>query len=106
MASTRAGTRPEQVRDATRRVAAAERLATVEAELELAVARRTELWHEQSLDPDPSVSAEVKALSDRINRLWAEARARRACVRAGSRERILRRVRAEARFEREVRERV
>jgi hypothetical protein len=99
-------TRPEQLRDAARRVAAAERLATVEAELELAVARRTELWHEQSLNPGPCVTAEVKSLSDRINRLWAEARARRATVRAGSRERILSRVRAEARFEREVKKKV
>lgn len=64
--------------------------------------RRTELWREQSLNPDPRVSAEVKALSEQINRLWAEARARRACIREGSRERILSRVRAEARFEREV----
>ena len=64
--------------------------------------RRTELWHEQSVNPDAAIAADVKALSERINRLWAEARARRACVRAGSRERILSRVRAEARFEREV----
>jgi len=64
--------------------------------------RRTELWHEQSLNPDPQLSGELRTLSDRINRLWAEARARRATIRAGSRERILSRVRAEARFEREV----
>jgi tagatose-1,6-bisphosphate aldolase non-catalytic subunit AgaZ/GatZ len=85
-----------------RRLAAAERLSSVEAELEDAMTRRTELWHEQSVNPDPQIAADVKALSDRINRLWAEARSRRACVRAGSRERILSRVRAEARFEREV----
>jgi len=64
--------------------------------------RRTELWHEQSLNPSPSVSSELRTLSDQINRLWAEARARRATIRSGSRERILSRVRAEARFEREV----
>lgn len=64
--------------------------------------RRTDLWHEQSRNPDPRLSGELRALSDQINRLWAEARARRATVRAGSRERILSRVRAEARFEREV----
>ena len=64
--------------------------------------RRTELWHEQSLNPNPGLSGELRALSDEINRLWAEARARRATIRAGSRERILSRVRAEARFEREV----
>jgi hypothetical protein len=102
MATTAAvGTRPEQSRDAARRVAAARRLATVEAELEAMMTRRTELWREQSLDPSPRVAAEVKTLSDQINRLWAESRARRACIRAGSRERILSRVRAEARFERE-----
>ena len=64
--------------------------------------RRTQVWHEQSLNPDPRLSSELRALSDQINRLWAEARARRATIRAGSRERILSRVRAEARFEREV----
>lgn len=90
------------MRDAARRIAAARRLADVEAELEGAMSRRTELWHEQSLNPDPRLSGELRALSDQINRLWAEARARRATVRAGSRERILSRVRAEARFEREV----
>jgi hypothetical protein len=64
--------------------------------------RRTELWYEQSRNPDPRISSDLRALSDQINRLWAEARARRATIRAGSRERILSRVRAEARFEREV----
>jgi hypothetical protein len=102
VATARADSRPEAIRDAARRVAAAKRLAAVEAELESAMVRRTDLWHEQSLNPDPRITTEVKALSDRINRLWAEARARRATVRAGSRERILSRVRAEARFEREV----
>jgi hypothetical protein len=74
----------------------------VESELEQAMTRRTELWHKQSSNPDPGLSGELRALSDQINRLWAEARARRATIRAGSRERILSRVRAEARFEREV----
>jgi len=97
-----AARRPEQLRDAARRVAAAQRLAAVEAELESAMSRRTELWHEQSLNPDPQISGELRTLSDRINRLWAESRARRATIRTGSRERILSRVRAEARFEREV----
>ena len=94
--------RPEQLRDAARRVEAAEKLALVEAELEDAMTRRTKLWHEQSNNPGPDVSRELRALSDTINRLWAEARARRATIRQGSRERILSRVRAEARFEREV----
>jgi hypothetical protein len=97
-----AAVRPEQLRDAERRVAAARRLAVVEAELEQAMTRRTELWHEQSRNPNSELSGELRALSDQINRLWAEARARRATIRAGSRERILSRVRAEARFEREV----
>jgi hypothetical protein len=94
--------RPEQLRDEQRRVAAARRLAVVEADLEVAMTKRTELWHEQSLNPGPEVSNELRALSDQINKLWAEARARRATIRQGSRERILSRVRAEARFEREV----
>jgi hypothetical protein len=90
------------IRDAAKRVAAARRLDEVNGELEAAMERRTELWHRQSLGPDPRLSVEIKELSDRINELWAEARARRACVRGGSRERILTRVRAEARFEREA----
>ncbi len=90
------------MRDAARRVSAARRLATVEAELETAMTRRTELWYEQSRNTDPGIATELRALSERINRLWAESRARRACIRAGSRERILTRVRAEARFEREA----
>jgi hypothetical protein len=94
--------RPDELRDAERRLAAARRLASVEAELESAMSRRTELWKEQSLNPDPRLSGELRTLSDRINTLWAEARARRATIRGGSRERILRRVRAEARFEREA----
>ena len=93
----------ERSRDLARRVAAAQRLTEINQELEDAMARRTELWHEQAARPGQEVAAEVKALSEQINRLWAEARARRACIRQGSRERILSRVRAEARFEREVR---
>ena len=92
------------MRDAARRVAAARQLATIEEELEATMTRRTELWRAQSLASDPRVAAEVKALSEQINRLWAESRARRACIRAGSRERILSRVRAEARFERDVKQ--
>lgn len=98
-----ARTRPEVLRDAAKRVAAARRLDEINGELEAAMERRTELWRAQSLGPDPSISTELKSLSERINTLWAEARARRACVRGGSRERILTRVRAEARFEREAR---
>jgi hypothetical protein len=94
--------RPEQVRDAAHRIAAARRLATVEAELEAAMTRRAELWCEQSRSSDPRVATDLKALSEQIKLLWEESRARRACIRAGSRERILTRVRAEARFERDT----
>ncbi len=102
MTTSEVGIRAERVRDAAFRVAAARRLANVEAELEGAITRRTKLWHEQSLSSDPRVVAELRALSRQINRLWAEARARRACIRVGSRELILTRVRAEARIEREA----
>ncbi len=91
------------MRDAARRVAAARRLATVEAELEDATTRRTALWHEHPGESDPRIATELRALSEQINRLWAEARARRACIRAGSRELILARVRAEGRFEKQTR---
>ena len=102
MATARTRPRPEQLRDIAWRIAAAERLSDVEVELEAAMLRRTELWHEQSVEPDPRIGIEIRRLSAEINRLWAEARARRACIRGGSRERILTRVRAEARFEREA----
>ncbi|HST26555.1 MAG TPA: hypothetical protein VLJ76_11235 [Gaiellaceae bacterium] len=102
MATAVGSERPEQLRDVARRLQAAQRLATVEAELEDAMVRRTELWHRQSMEPDPQIGVEIRKLSEEINRLWAESRARRATIRGGSRERILSRVRAEARFEREV----
>jgi hypothetical protein len=103
MATSLVGKRPEQIRDEALRVDAARRLDEVNEELEAAMRRRTELWQEQSARPSAALSEEIKALSEQINGLWAEARKRRACVRAGSRQRILTRVRAEARFEREAR---
>jgi hypothetical protein len=46
-------------------------------ELERAVERRAELWHELGDGVDPAKSAEAAELSQKIDELWAEARALR-----------------------------
>lgn len=75
----------------------------IRAELERAVDRRAELWHELGGGFDPAKSAEAARLSSRIEELWAEARAAQARGRFGSPELIQARARAEERLERESR---
>jgi hypothetical protein len=72
-------------------------------ELELAVERRAQLWHELNDGIDPSKSAEAAELSEKIDELWAEARALRAYDRFGPSEEIRARARAEERLERDSR---
>ena len=75
----------------------------IRAELERAVDRRAELWHELGTGHDPAKSAEAARLSSRIEELWAESRAAQARSRFGSPELIQARARAEERLERESR---
>jgi hypothetical protein len=72
-------------------------------ELERAVERRAHLWHELNDGVDPSKSAEAAELSEKIDELWAEARALRAYDRFGPSDEIRARARAEERLERDSR---
>lgn len=75
----------------------------IRAELERAIARRAELWHELASGVDPAKSAEAATLSKQIDDLWAEERALKARSRWGDADLIRARARAEERLERESR---
>jgi serine/threonine protein kinase HipA of HipAB toxin-antitoxin module len=77
--------------------------AEIKAELERAIDRRAELWHELGAGHDTAKSAEASRLSSKIEELWAEARAAEARGRFGAPELIQARARAEERLERESR---
>jgi hypothetical protein len=78
-------------------------ISEIRAELDRAVERRAELWHELGGGPDSAKSAEAARLSSKIEDLWAEARAVQARNRFGAPELIQARARAEERLERESR---
>jgi hypothetical protein len=75
----------------------------IRAELERAIARRAELWHELAAGGDPTKSAEAAQLTKLIDDLWAEDRALRARSRWGDADLIRARARTEERLERESR---
>ena len=75
----------------------------IRKELERAVERRAELWHDLNEGVDPAKSAEAAELSEQIDELWAEARALRAHDRFGPSDAIRARARAEERLERDSR---
>ena len=75
----------------------------IRKELERAVERRAELWHDLNEGVDPAKSAEAAELSEQIDELWAEARALRAHDLIGPSESIRARARAEDRLERDSR---
>jgi hypothetical protein len=75
----------------------------IKAELEQAVDRRAQLWHELAGGRDDAKSAEAARLSRKIEELWAEARTAQARRQFGSPELIQARARAEERLERESR---
>lgn len=72
-------------------------------ELDRAIDRRAELWHELNDGVDPIKSAEAAELSNKIDELWAESRALRAYDRFGPSDEIRARARAEERLERDSR---
>ena len=72
-------------------------------ELDEAVDRRAEIWHELGEGIDPQKSAELKRLATLIEDLWAEVRAAEAQSRFGAPELIHARARAEERLERDSR---
>jgi hypothetical protein len=72
----------------------------IHADIERGNEERHELWHQLSEAYDPQVVAEIKALDQRLEALWAEHRQTRATLRFGDRDRIVARARAEERLER------
>jgi len=72
----------------------------IHAEIERGNEERHELRHLLSEAYDPQVVADIKALDERLEALWAEHRQTRATLRFGDRDHIVARARAEERLER------
>jgi hypothetical protein len=72
----------------------------IHKEIEEVSERRTDLWHELSQGHNPDAAAELKSLSEHLDRLWDEERTLKAALRFGDRERIVARARVEERLER------
>jgi hypothetical protein len=78
-------------------------LIDIKNELAEATERRTELWKQLSaVGADPDLSAEIAAVSGRIESLWQEARTEKTRTRFGAQEAIIARARADERLEREL----
>lgn len=90
-AADRAKRETQMRRDAFRR------LQRVTAEIELVTDRRVRAWGDLSQRSSEATTAQIKALSERLTALWAEARALRACVVHGERGRILERAQRDLR---------
>jgi hypothetical protein len=75
-------------------------LTEIQEEIEQTSERRTELWHVLSQGHDPSAAAELKRLSEQLDRLWDEERTLKAALRFGDRDHIVARERVEERLER------
>jgi hypothetical protein len=75
-------------------------LSEIHAEIEQTSERRTELWHILSQGHNPTAAAELKSLSERLDRLWDEERTLKAELRFGNRDHIVARARVEERLER------
>ena len=72
----------------------------IRAEIERATEDRRDLFHRLSQGHDAVLSAELKALDERIAALWDEHRLARAHLRFGDRDEIIRRARLEERIDR------
>jgi hypothetical protein len=72
----------------------------IHADIERANEDRHELWHHLSDAYDPQIVADIKALDEHLEALWAEHRQTRAALRFGDRDHIVARARAEERLER------
>jgi hypothetical protein len=75
-------------------------LIEIHEEIQQASERRTELWNILSRGHDPDAAAELKSLSERLERLWDEDRTLKAELRFGDRDHIVARARVEERLER------
>jgi len=72
----------------------------IHAEIERVNEERHDLWHLLSEGYDSEVAADIKALDEHLQALWAEHRQTRATLRWGDRDHIVARARAEERLER------
>jgi uncharacterized protein YecE (DUF72 family) len=75
-------------------------LTQIHKEIEEISERRSELWHMLSEGHNPEAAAELKSLSENLDRLWDEERALKAALRFGDRDHIVARARVEERLER------
>lgn len=75
-------------------------LTQIHKEIEETSERRTELWQVLSHGHNPEAAAELKSLSQHLDRLWDEERALKAALRFGDRDHIVARARVEERLER------
>ena len=75
-------------------------LSEIRREIDSATERRAELWRVLAQRSDPDLSAELKELDQRLERLWDEHRSLRARVRFGDRDAIIARARHEERLAR------
>ncbi len=72
----------------------------IHREIDRASERRTQLWRSLSESRDPALADELKELDAELERLWQQQRERRAALRFGEREQIVKRARTEERLER------
>jgi hypothetical protein len=75
-------------------------LTQIHKEIEETSEQRTELWHVLSQGHNPDAAAELKSLSEKLDRLWDEERTLKAALRFGDRDHIVARARVEERLER------
>jgi hypothetical protein len=75
-------------------------LTQIHKEIEEISEQRTELWHVLSQGHDPAAAAELKSMSEKLDRLWDEERTLKAALRFGDRDHIVARARVEERLER------
>ncbi|HWJ31575.1 MAG TPA: hypothetical protein VNR59_04470 [Gaiellaceae bacterium] len=75
-------------------------LTEIHKEIEELSEQRSELWHVLSQGHNPEAAAELKRLSEKLDRLWDNERALKAALRFGDREHIVARARVEERLER------
>ena len=75
-------------------------LTEIHTEIEELSEQRSELWQVLSQGHNPEAAAELKRLSEQLDRLWDNERALKAALRFGDRDHIVARARVEERLER------
>ena len=75
-------------------------LTEIHTKIEELSEQRSELWHVLSQGHNPEAAAELKRMSEQLDRLWDNERALKAALRFGDRDHIVARARVEERLER------